>query len=384
MDIKKPEEFKVKMDSSIYRIPLSVVMFAAIGYLIGIYLLYNDTARTGSFNYLNIYLLILFVPTAIITGFCCDFILLKLNKLIPWKRFMLARFTIGYLASFIVVAINILAANAIFQLSNANQYLNYQLTEVEIQLLLKLIVILTFILFVYNLLHLTLYSYGSFFNNSLKIKKTKREQMDLHIQALKNQLTPHYLFNNLNTISTLLISDKKLTDKYIRNFVNSCRFIMDNSRNVLISLDQELEFVKSYLFLMEIRFANMLKIEIEVSESLKTWYLPPLSVQILVENAIKHNTLKSGNLLVIKIYSDKKNYLVVENNLTETPKSKNLGETEIENETKTERIKIGLKNIKSRYSYLTQKEVRLEKTDKFLVKIPLLKTRSKVYDTKIA
>jgi len=376
--------FKAKMDASRYRILFSIVLFSAIGYLIGIYLLYDDPERTESFNYLNKSLLLFFVPSAIIAGFSCNFVLLVLNKILPWKRFMLARFTVGYLASFIVAAITIIGANEIFQRVGFKPDFHYQFTDETIQLLLKLLVILSFILFVYNLLHMALYSYRLFFVNSLKIKKTKREQMDLHIQALKNQLTPHYLFNNLNTISSLLFTDKPLTDKYIRSFVNSCKFIMDNSRNVVITLSKELEFVKSYLFLMEIRFADMLKVEIDVAEPLKEWYLPPLSLQMLVENAIKHNTLKSGNLLVIKIYADEKNYLIVENNITEIPAPKNLGDPAFQNGKNKGTTQVGIKNIQSRYAYLTEREVMLEKNDKFMVKLPLIKTRSEVYEAKIA
>jgi LytS/YehU family sensor histidine kinase len=212
----------------------------------------------------------------------------------------------------------------------------------------------------------------------MKIKRMRREQLDLHIEVLKNQLTPHYLFNNLNTISSLLYKDKSQTDKYIRSFVNSCRFIIDNSRNVLITLEQELDFVKSYLYLMEIRFPEMWKIEINVPIPFKKYCLPPLSVQLLVENAIKHNTLSSENILLIKIFVNEKKYLVVENNLTDKIKDTDNKDVNLYS------TKIGIQNIKARFAFLTDKQVFIDKKGFFSVRIPLINSNSGIYEAKIA
>jgi sensor histidine kinase YesM len=375
MAISKIADLKVQMEESNYRLPVSLVLFSAIGYLIGIFMMYSDPKRLIAFNYLNIDLFFFYIPVANIIGFSNELVLFQLNKILPWKSFMLARFSAGYFVSFVVAAIIIFITISIIQKQGLAYYIENQISEDHFQLLLKLLVILSFILFVYNLLHLALYSYQSFFINSLKIRRMKREQMDLHIEALKNQLTPHYLFNNLNTISALLLSNKSLTDKYIRSFINTCQFIIENSRNVLIKLEDELEFIKSYQTLMEIRYPAMIKIETDVSESIRSRFLPPLSLQMLVENAIKHNTLNSDNLLHVRIFSEGKNYLVVENNLMNFPKNKLQVEKNQGNEKKTSSTQLGIQNIKMRYAYLTQKPVKLDQRDKFSVKIPLLRLK---------
>lgn len=373
--------FKNKLDALKYRIPVLLILFSIVGYLIGLFLIYNNP-DAGEFNFFNKTIMVHFVFTAIIIGFLCEISLTKLNQLFPWKKSILIRFTVGYFSSLIIAAILIIIAESFYSRENFESQIKF--SNEQTQVILKLTIIIAFVVFVFNLLHFSLYSYQNYFINSLKIKRIKREQMELHIEALKNQLTPHYLFNNLNTISSLISSNIDQTEEYIRSFVNSCRFLIDNSRNILISLQQELEFVKSYQLLMEMRFPGMFKIEIKIDESLKNWYLPPLSIQMLVENAIKHNSLKSDELLNIKIYSLAKNYLAVENNISDLSEIEGTEAITNKKNFNPNSLKVGLMNIKSRYAYLTDKEIIIEKNRHFSVKLPLINSNNIDYEAKIA
>ena len=354
------------------RIVVSFVLFSTVGYLIGIFLMYNDPEIKGLFNYFDYRLFLFFVPLANLMGFLCNAVLSKLNKVFPWQSLMLARFSIGYIATLLISVLIALIPKILFNLNNINTLTPIKLSNLQLQLFFKLLAILTFILFIYNLIHLVSYSYQKFFINSLKLKRIKREQMNLHIEALKNQLTPHYLFNNLNTVSTLITREKKNADKYIRNFANSCRFIIDNSRNILITVKQELEFAKTYFYLMETRFPGTLNLEVNIPESLSNLNIPPLSIQMLIENAIKHNTLNVDKMLKIRVFTSDKNYLTIENNITEESATKNLGNIETQVVSKPGQVKVGIQNLKMRYSYLTDTPVIIEKNSFYTVKLPLI------------
>lgn len=222
---------------------------------------------------------------------------------------------------------------------------------------------------------MAMYSYRKFFINSVKLKRLSAEQMHLHIEALKNQLTPHFLFNNLNTVSGLIYSDKRLAENYIRKFSRTCHFIMNNSDNMLISLKEEIEFVKDYFFLMQTRFPEKIELEVDSGQFPDECFLPPLSVQLLVENAIKHNPLSNEGLLMIKIYCEDRNYLIVENKPSKSggiifKAGKSTG--------------TGLQNLNERFSYLTRLPVTVEKGMVFRVKLPLLKNKNYLYGEEFA
>jgi LytS/YehU family sensor histidine kinase len=201
------------------------------------------------------------------------------------------------------------------------------------------------------------------------------EQMHLHIEALKNQLTPHFLFNNLNTVSGLIYSDKRLAEQYIRKFSRTCHFIMQNSANMLIRLEEEIEFVKDYFFLMQTRFPEKMELEVDLGPCHDAGFIPPLSLQLLVENAIKHNPFSGDGLLRIKIYCQDKYCLVVENNLTKSGIS-------IAQSVKS--TGIGLQNLKERFFYLTKLPVTVERGTDFKVKLPILKNKNSLYEEKFA
>jgi sensor histidine kinase YesM len=192
--------------------------------------------------------------------------------------------------------------------------------------------------------------------SELREEKLKNEIIKLEYETLKNQVNPHFLFNSLNAL-TSLVADNEDAVKFIKNLSDVYRYVIEHKDKELVELVNELAFARSYLYLHQIRFGKNLICNVCEAPSKKM--IVPLAVQMLVENAIKHNEVSEDSALKISIFIED-NFLVVENNLQ--LKS-----------TMNDSSKIGLSNIKSRYAYLTDIEVISGSFgDKFIVKLPLL------------
>jgi len=189
--------------------------------------------------------------------------------------------------------------------------------------------------------------------------------------VLKKQLSPHFLFNSLNTASSMLYRDVELTESFIRKLVYSYQKIFSSVNENLISLREELDIVKAYTYLMEIRFEDAVKVDINIDERLYDKMLPPLSLQLLVENAIKHNLINDKKPLQVTIFDERGEYLIVKNNCITRPYYINVENKLVENPNQ-QSTKVGLKNLQSRYRFFTSKKIFIEKTNDFIVKIPLL------------
>ncbi|WP_420388590.1 sensor histidine kinase [Roseivirga sp.] len=195
---------------------------------------------------------------------------------------------------------------------------------------------------------------------ALDAERLKKEQMATKYESLKNQVNPHFLFNSLNALTNLVYEDQDQAAKFIRQLSKVYRYVLDTRSKEVVSLETELQFVESYLFLQKIRFDDKLKVNIDV-EGYQDRMIPPLALQMLLENAIKHNTIAKDEPLTIdiKVEADR---LIVSNNL------------QIKNIPSEESSGMGLANIKARYEFLSDQPVVIEKTDKtFKVELPLLK-----------
>lgn len=189
-------------------------------------------------------------------------------------------------------------------------------------------------------------------------EKLKREQLALQYESLKNQMSPHFLFNSLNVLISLIHKDPEKANAFIDQLSQVFHYVLNQKDKELVPLQAELDFVRNYIALQKIRFENSLHIEVNVNPN-ENLHLLPLSMQMLVENAIKHNIVSESNPLQINI-SKENDYIVVSNNL----QKKNSRQSS---------SKIGLSNIKSRYEFLTHKPFIIEETEKhFIVKLPLL------------
>jgi sensor histidine kinase YesM len=195
-------------------------------------------------------------------------------------------------------------------------------------------------------------------NNSLKREqKLREEKLIFQYETLKNQVNPHFLFNSLNTLSSLVATDASLSEQFILKLSSIYRYILENRDVEFISLSREIEFVRDYFYLQKIRDNG--KIELEVPEAGSEQYeILPISIQMLIENALKHNAATRDKPLKIKI-SLEDDLVVVENNLQ--PKMQ-----------MAESSKIGLKNLEERINLVMNRKVFIEPTEyAFIVKIPV-------------
>mgnify|MGYP001136285480 CR=1 FL=1 len=197
----------------------------------------------------------------------------------------------------------------------------------------------------------------------VETQRLRRQTTQSQLEVLKNQVNPHFLFNSLNTLLTLIPEDKQTAKKFTRKLGAVYQYILQHQNQELTTLKQEFGFIKAYLFLQQMRFGENLKAHIEIDNALQHHQVIPLSLQMLVENAIKHNVVSSTKPLNITIETQN-NQLVVTNNL----QLKSIHQLSRKNSTK-----IGLKNIQNRYRYFTENQVEIiAKGDCFEVKLPLL------------
>ena len=193
----------------------------------------------------------------------------------------------------------------------------------------------------------------------LSEEQIKRESLALQYESLKNQVNPHFLFNSLNVLTSLIERDKDASIKYVKQLSDVFRYVLDQNVRELVPIETELKFIESYKFLQNIRFGNNFQIEINIKE--KNFLMVPLALQILVENAVKHNEISTENPLTIHIYDDD-DYLYISNNLQ--PRG-NLPDSN----------QIGLKTLDFQYEFLAKRKMEVLNADnQFVVKLPKIKT----------
>lgn len=188
----------------------------------------------------------------------------------------------------------------------------------------------------------------------------EKENAKARLSVLQAQISPHFLFNNFNVLNALIDEDPKLAQKYLDALSDIYRYVLNQKNEELVLLSDEIEFIKKYLFLLRIRFNEKLICSLNVNYN-GNYYIPPATLQILVENAVKHNEISTRKPLNISIMIKEDDNLVVRNNLQ--PKKGSYEST-----------KVGLKNISDRFKYFTEKEVHIRKSaTEFVVELPILK-----------
>jgi len=220
-------------------------------------------------------------------------------------------------------------------------------------------VVIIFTITAYNLVELGFYLLNNSRYSLAELERFKKENAEFRFETLMNQVNPHFLFNSLNTLSSLVYEDQDTAAKYIRELARVYRYVLENKENELVILKVDIDFVKAYIYLLELRFKDMISFEFDIDDYLLERQIAPMTIQMLIENAVKHNIVSKKKHLKVKIYT-KSDYLIVANNVQKKPaKSYSSG--------------IGLNNIQSRYAYFTQNQVNIiETANEFLVEIPLI------------
>ncbi|HYG01108.1 MAG TPA: histidine kinase [Chryseosolibacter sp.] len=195
--------------------------------------------------------------------------------------------------------------------------------------------------------------------SAIQAEALKKENIAARYESLKNQVNPHFLFNSLNALTNLVYEDQEQAVKFIKQLSEVYRYVLDTRDKEVVPLHEEVTFLNSYFFLQRIRFGDKLILQAELPANQEI-YLPPLALQMLIENAIKHNVVSEDDPLQVSLkYED--GYLIVENNLNKRTSSMEPS------------AGVGLDNIRKRYAFLNSRPVEIIKNEtSFIVKLPIL------------
>jgi sensor histidine kinase YesM len=194
--------------------------------------------------------------------------------------------------------------------------------------------------------------------SAVDAERYQKESMTATYESLKNQVNPHFLFNSLNALTNLVYEDQDKAAKFIKQLSEVYRYVLETRDMELVPIGDELRFLESYIYLQHIRFGEKLIIDNALSPGQSI--VAPLALQMLVENAVKHNEISHDKPLTIRLYSDRQ-FLIVENTLQR------------KNSSGEESSGLGLDNIVKRYKFLSNQPVQIkEGADLFVVKIPII------------
>lgn len=271
-----------------------------------------------------------------------------LDNLLSWKDAFMARFSVGYLGNLLLAFLLVILPTAL-------------IAQIQTELLIKVSILLSLFLFIYEIFYGWFYSYNYYAHKQIESLKLDRLQLELQFESLKTQISPHFLFNCLNTISSLIYKDTRLAEEFIRRMADTFQYVLRNQKKKFVPLREELDFVKAYYYLLQVRFQNNLRLEINLPKNILDSPIPPLTLQILMENSVKHNVIAHETPLLIYLSARDNTHLLVTNSKTK------LNNT-------TAGFQVGLESIHKRYAFFTNEKIQLIDTDKFTVQLPILKT----------
>ncbi|MCG2617283.1 histidine kinase [Terrimonas sp. NA20] len=198
--------------------------------------------------------------------------------------------------------------------------------------------------------------------SQLEAEQLKKEQLQTQFDSLKEQVNPHFLFNSLNSLSSLIATDPEKAEEFVEEMSRVYRYLLRSNEEQLTTLQREIEFVSSYNLLLKTRFGEGFRPEVSVAEPFRDCLLPPMTLQLLIENAVKHNIVDPDMPLTVRVFTEE-GKLIVSNNLQKKNK------TVISN-------KVGLSNIIAKYRLLNYPDIEVSETaDEFRVVLPLIKNK---------
>ncbi len=215
-----------------------------------------------------------------------------------------------------------------------------------------------------NLLATSLNEGAAFFEKWRKVvdeaEQLKRENLQSQLEGLKGQVNPHFLFNSLNSLSSLISEDPEKAEKFLDEMSKVYRYLLRTNEEGLTSLEAEMQFTQSYFHLLKTRYGDGLDLQTIIDDRYYTYQLPPLTLQMLIENAVKHNMILKDSPLKILIMTTNSGRLVVSNNLQRKDRMVSSN-------------KVGLTNIVNKYRLMKQEEISVRDDGKeFAVVVPLI------------
>lgn len=340
------------------------------GIFIGFIILVLDQSiryfNTGSLEWNGIfwiyvmYYMLYSIPLTLVNTYYFE----HLNTKVNWEKYKSYRLSIGFFGSVFITLVTIFLVRMFikvilegenFQTFIAGEQIEYYLVSLFITLIISL------------------FFHAIYFYKELQKNKVKEQQViagtaSAKFDALKNQLDPHFLFNSLNVLTSLIEENPNNAMKFTTALSKVYRYVLEQKNKDLVTVDEELDFARTYMLLLKMRFEDSVVFEIPEKSSNPESKVVPLSLQLLLENAVKHNIVTTQKPLKIRIYEIGNN-LIIENNLQ--PKQilkKGSG--------------VGLSNIKQRYQILSTKQVLIsEQSGKFTVSLPMLTKQISVMNT---
>lgn len=277
----------------------------------------------------------------------------KLSRRIQWETQPQKRFFTQFAAHVALIFLMV----AVFRWGLSVLFIrdNFIIIRNEVIILAVLVVVIL----LFNLFDLGLFLMYKWRHSLAELERFKKENAEYRFEMLQNQINPHFLFNSLNTLSSIMYQNVDTAASYIRQLSQVYRYVLENRSKELVPLKNELSFIEAYKYLFELRFTDRLTIAIDVNSDELSKLIAPMTLQLLVENSVKHNIISQKQPLTIRIYSED-GFIVVKNNLQKKPaEGYSSG--------------MGLKNIGNRYEFFSSKEVQIiENSDEFIVKVPLI------------
>jgi len=208
----------------------------------------------------------------------------------------------------------------------------------------------------------SIYASASFFiqwkENLLRTQALEQANLEARYDTLRNQVNPHFLFNSLNTL-LMLVKNDPVASKYVESISEIMRYMLQSQEKDAVLLRDELKIARDYIFIQQSRFGDKLKVVFDVAEQFYHYAIPPLALQMLLENALKHNVVSREDPLQVRVYISENKYIVVENTIKgKLDKDPSTG--------------VGLDNIRNRYLHLTGRDIVVNiENGKFIVMLPL-------------
>lgn len=280
-----------------------------------------------------------------------------LNEKIPWlnqagKR-ILVHLPIGLLFSFLAIYIPMLVYDDLICTISAVNRKTLMFSSIILGLLITIIILS---------IEISSQFFTQWKKSLIEVERYKNESTQAQLQNLKNQINPHFLFNNMSVLSSLVYKDQDKAVDFINQLSKVYRYILDTKNNELVTLEEELKFIKSYTFLLQIRFDKNIEFNFDIPENSLKLLMPPMALQLLIENTIKHNEVSTELPLHVSITANGSELCVTNSLQLRTV-------TEPSSHT-------GIENIKERYKFYTDQPVIVIKNENnFIVKIPLLHTK---------
>lgn len=297
-------------------------------------------------------------------GFVNTYLNFKLDQYFIKDKFSKARIISNIVLSFLITIIIIFLLR-IFEevIVEGRSFKDYISKEKPENFIVAMVITFIIILSIY-LFHF----YKAYKENQLKEQKIIAGTANAQFESLKNQIDPHFLFNSLNVLSSLIEENPENAQRFTTSLSKIYRYVLEQKDKELVTVQEELAFAKTYMNLLKMRFENSITFELPVHLELEDAKVVPLSLQLLLENTIKHNVVSEKKPLHITIYI-KDNYLVVENNLQKK-------------EVLQDRKGVGLQNIVSRYAILSERKVLIDDSkETFAVYLPILTKQISTMET---